>query len=384
MAVSVVAKTSNAEAFLAQLGVTSIINAGGTNTRHAGTIPRAECMAAMQDMCGVFVRMDEYMPAVGQAIADLIGVPAAAITSGATGGLVLQAAAAMTRNDLERAARLPDATGMPNELLIQRKQRFSYDKMYRLPGAKLVEVGRPDGCTAAEVEAAITANTAGLIDVQSPFKAHNGVPLPELATLGQKYNIPVLCDAASMLPPRANLKKFFDLGADLVVFSGGKGIRGPQSSGIVLGKKEWVEAAHINNAPFANVARSQKVSREEAAGLLAALKAFLAEDEAAETANYRLMSQHVVDRIQGIPGVSARVMHDYDHHYPQAVITLTHEWRGPNRDEIHARLLAGSPRIYLSALEPGNILAIDPINLQPGEVEIVADTLRAALLAAIK
>lgn len=372
---------ADASAILGRLGVTPIINAGGSNTKHSGTRPRPECLDAMLAMAEVFVQLDEFLLAAGRAIADLVGVEAATITSGAAGGLVLQAAAALTRDDPERIARLPDADGSPNELIIQRGQRFAYDRLYRLPGARLVEAGSETSCTPEEVEAAITPRTAGIIDVQSPFKDEGMVPLSRLAEIAHRHGLPVLCDGASMLPPRGNLTAYVDAGADTVSFSGGKGIRGPQSTGLLLGKREWVEAARLNNAPNATVGRAQKVSKEEIAGLLAALEAFLAEDEAAETARYRAEMAALVEELAGVPGIRAFVAHDRNHPIPQAVVYFTEAWRGPAGPEIQRRLMAGSPRIYISTLGRADV-TVDPLNLQPGEREIVAKRLRETLMEA--
>ena len=192
----------------------------------------------------------------------------------------------------------------------------------------------------------------------------------------------MLCDAASRLPPRANLTKFLDEGADLVSFSGGKAVRGPQSTGILLGTKDWVEWARLNNAPNATVGRAMKVSREEIVGLVAAVEAFVAVDEAAEMAAYREQMQMVVDRIADIPGLRAVVEHNFDHVLPHAVAYLTPAWRGPSRETIHARLLAGTPRIYVSIFGVSDEIYVDPLNIQPGELEIVAQRFEEELRTA--
>ncbi len=387
MDTSVLPASQSGRTIVERLGITPIINAGGPNTKHSGTRPRPECLAAMLAAADTFVQMDELLLAAGRAIAEAIGVEAATITSGASGGLVLQAAAALTapggQVDPALIRRLPETDGRPNALLIQRAQRFSYDRLYMVPGARLVEVGRPEGCTAAEIEAAITQRTAGIIDVQSAFKRRGAVPLPELAEIGRRHGLPVLCDAASMLPPRGNLTRFVREGADLVSFSGGKGIRGPQSTGLLLGRAEWVEAARLNNAPNPTIARGQKVSKEEIAGLLAAVEVFLAEDEAAETARYRAAMAELAEGLRGIPGIAVTVEHDLDDHpYPQAEIAFTREWRGPGAPEVQRRLMAGRPRVYVSTLNPAGTITIDPMNLQPGQLEIVIARLREELTAA--
>ncbi len=336
----------------------------------------------MLAMAEVFVRIEELMISAGRELAQMVGAEAATITSGASGGLVVQAAAAMAKDDADAISSLPDTSGMPNELIIQRSHRFIYDHLYLAPGARFVEVGDASGCTPEELEAAITKQTAGVIHLESPFKNRGNVPLPHLSEIAHRHGLPVLCDAASMLPPRANLTKFLDEGADLVSFSGGKGIRGPQSTGILLGTEEWVEYARLNNAPYPNIARGQKVSKEEIAGLLAAVKAFVGEDEQAETVRYRRQMQMVVDQVAEVPGIQADVQHNYDHYIPHAVIRFTPAWRGPSSKEIMSRLIDGSPRIYVSGYGPEDAIWVDPLNIQEGELEIVAERLRKTLVDA--
>jgi L-seryl-tRNA(Ser) seleniumtransferase len=273
---------------------------------------------------------------------------------------------------------------MPNELVIQRGHRFIYDHLYLGPGSRFVEVGRSTDCTIDEIEAAIAPNTAGLIHLESPFKSELGVPLTELADLAHSHNLPVLADCASMLPPRENLTMFTSQGADLVSFSGGKAVRGPQSTGFLIGKPEWIEYARLNNAPNPGVTRAQKVSKEEIAGLLAALEAFVGIDEDSETKNYRTQMTFILDQISEISGLSAEIKHNYDHYIPHAVVTFGENWRGPSYSEIAERMKAGSPRIFAAVDYRANPdrMWIDPLNLQDGEVEIVAEQFRKVLVEA--
>lgn len=366
------------------LGVTPLINAGGPNTKHSGSRPRPEAIEAMEAMSEVFVDIDELLLAAGERIAELTGNEAATLTSGASGGLVVQAAAAMAKGDPERISQLPITEGIPNELIIQRGHRFIYDHLYLAPGSRFVEVGRPTGCTLDEIEAAIGPNTAGIIHLESPFKSELGVALTDLADLAHSRDLPVLADCASMLPPRVNLTKFTQQGADLVSFSGGKAVRGPQSTGFLVGKPEWIEYARLNNAPNPGVTRAQKVSKEEIAGLLAALEAFTAIDEDAETKACRDQMNFIVDQIAEIPGISAEVLHNYDHYIPHAVVKFTENWNGPTYGEIAERMKSGNPRIYAAIDYRPNPdrMWIDPLNLQDGEVEIVAEQLRNILISA--
>lgn len=376
-------ESARSRTFADEFGIEPIINAGGPNTMHSGSRPRPEALKAMEEMAGVFVRIDELLISAGKRIAKTLGVEAATVTSGASGGLVLQAAAAITRGDPEIIGRLPDTEGLANELVIQKSQRFVYDRLYLTPGAKFKEAGTHEGCSAEQLEEAISDRTAGVIFLVSSFKDRGAVPLETVIEIAHSHDLPVLVDAASMLPPRANLRRFTDAGADLVTFSGGKGIRGPQSTGLLLGKAEWVEYARLNNAPYPGIARSMKVSKEEIAGLVAALDAFLKVDEAEETRRYRRQVESVVDQVAEVPGVHAEVLHNHDHYIPHAVIKLTDGWRGPDCHEIARRLMANSPRVYVASGFGGeNSIWVDPLNIQDGELEIVAERVREELIAA--
>lgn len=375
---------SNAYAVLESLGVAPIINAGGPVTRFSGTRPRPEAMQAMVAMAEPFVELNELIIAAGQRIADMIGVPAATITSGASGGLVLQTAAAMARDNDDIIERLPIVDhGVPNELIIQHNHRFGYDHLYLTPGARFVEVGDKDGCAPDDVIAAINDKTAAIIHLESPYSNENVLPLETLVNIAHTHGLPLMCDAASRLPPRENLTKFVEAGADLVSFSGGKGIRGPQATGILLGSEEWVEYARLNNAPRATVARAQKVSKESIAGLLTALEAFLATDEAEENRRYNRMMQKIVDQVVEIPGVDAEVVHDYDHYIPHAVLRLNDDWRGPSKEVIGERMLESPDRVMILSFFPfTDEFWVDPLNLTDEESDIVADKLRRTLLDA--
>jgi uncharacterized pyridoxal phosphate-dependent enzyme len=370
---------------LDRLGVTPLIAAGGPNTMHSGTRPRPEVLEAMVKMTEQFVRLDEFIIAAGKEIADMIGVPAATITSGASGGLVLQAAAAIARDDPKAIAQLPITDGLANELIIQRGHRFGYDHLYLVPGSKFVEVGTPESCTREEMIEAIGPKTAGIIHLESADRDGRFVLLEDTIEIAHSHDLPLLLDAASSLPPRENLTKFVNMGVDLVSFSGGKAVRSIQSTGMLLGNPKWVEYARLNNAPNSTVARAQKVSKEEIAGLLTAVKSFLAVDEEEEMANYRRDMQVIVDQVAEVPGVTASVLHEPGAFYrlPHAVIEFTESWKGPDSTAMGHAFLAGNPRIYLrfghSFL---NGIAIDPLNIQPGELAIVAETVRATLVKA--
>ena len=374
---------SSGEKILEDLGVTPLINAAGPVTRFSGTRPRPETVEAMNAMSHPFVEMHELLLAAGARLAEMIGVPAATITSGASGGLVIQTAAAMAKDDPDLIFQLPITDGVPTELIIQKNHRFGYDHLYLTPGARFVEVGDENGCTAEEVENAISDKTAAIIHLESPYSGENVLPIETLVDIAHTNGLPLMCDAASRLPPRANLTKFVEAGADLVSFSGGKGMRGPQGTGLILGSEEWVEYARLNNAPNATVARAQKVSKEEIAGILAAVDVFVNEDEDAENERYRRQMQMIVDQVIEIPGVDAEVVHDYNHYIPHAVLRLNDQWRGPSKMVIGERMMEAPDRVViLSFIESIPDFWVDPLNLEGDDINIVADKLRRVLIEA--
>lgn len=369
-----------------KFGVKPIIHGAGTTTRYSGSWLRPEVLEAMREASQVLVNIDELNEAAGEAIAHMIGAEAAFVTAGAAAGLVLQAAACIAGDDPAKIIRLPETTGMKHELIIQRIHRFTYDQAFRQAGGVLVEVGLGRRTMPFELEAAITDKTAAVVYLQSPFTSPPGVlSLEELCQIAHRHGVPVIVDAASMLPPRQNLRKYLQQGADLVNFSGGKGIRGPQSTGILVGRKDLIRAAALNASPNQGVGRPSKTSKEEIVGLVIALELFLAEDEAAEIRRYRDVCQWIVDALSDIAGIRAVVEHDgVNRIIPHAVIYFEPSWRGPSGHDIRDALVKGDPHIYIQqGTQQGGYfdeIAVDPINLRPGDEEIIATRLCEELM----
>lgn len=368
-----------------KLGVTPIIHGAGTTTRYGGSLMRPETIEAMREASQAFVNIDELNEAAGAAIAHRLGAEAALVTGGAAAGLVLQAAACMTGDDAAKVARLPDTTGMKNEFIIQRVHRFQYDQAFRLAGGVLVDIGLGRRTLPYELENAITDRTAAVVYLYSPFTNPPGLlPFETICEIAHQRGVPVIVDAASMLPPRQNLFKHLRLGADIVNFSGGKGIRGPQSTGILAGRKDLIRAAALNHSPNAGVGRPAKTSKEEIVGLVTALELFLAEDEDAEMNRYREVCTHIVDAVHDLPGLRAVVEQDpLNRILPHAVIYFEPSWQGPSGQAVRDALASGTPHIYVQqGTQQGGYfdeIAVDPINLQPGDEDIIATRLREEL-----
>src|SRR6185436_12420 len=296
--------------FYASLGVKRRINAAGTLTRLGGALMHDEVVAAMVAAARASVDIGELQSAASRAIAKITGAEAGIVTSGAAAALTLAAAASMARWDIAKMAALPQSEGFANEILLPRTQRTAYAQALRASGARLVDIGHNDrgtgagvrGLEAWEIEAAFTPRTAAFAFSATP---QNVQDLPVVVEICKSKDIPVIVDAAAQLPPKSNLKKFFELGVDLVAFSGGKAIRGPQASGILAGRRDLVGAALVQQLdmdvppatwtapdlidvkamkgiPHHGLGRGFKAGKEEIAGLLVALERFAsADDEAA-------------------------------------------------------------------------------------------------------
>ncbi len=369
------------EAVYQRLGIARIINAAGSITRLGGTRTRPETLELMAQAARVMVNIDDLNRAAGQEVARLTGAEAGFICSGAAGGLLLQAAACIAGNDPVKMRQLPDTTGLKNEIVIHTMHRFPYDQAYRAAGARMVEFGDYLYAHPWQLEGAINERTAAVAYLCSPFSSNKVMPLERVCEIAHAHDVPVIVDAASMLPPRENLYRFLRAGADMVVYSGGKGVRGPQGSGILVGRADLIEAAATQASPAQFLGRGMKVAKEEVIGLVASLAAFVEEDEAAEMAAYRALVQQVVDALVEIPGLQVTLEHDkINYLIPHAVIRFSDEWRGPTRDSIARSMEQGNPQVYLHQLGGPQELAVDPLNLTESETEIVIRRLREELI----
>ena len=364
------------------LGVKRIITASGSTTAYGGSKLRPEVLDAMNRASGMMANIDELNRAASRVIADATGAEAGFVSSGAAGGLVLQAAAVIAGADPAMMSRLPDASGMKNEIIIHRCHRFPYDQCYTSVGATLVEVGDGRRCQEWQLEAAFTERTAAVAYLFSPFISRRAVPFPRVCEIAHARGVPVIVDAASYMPPRANLRRFIAEGADMVIYSGGKAVRGPQGTGILCGRADLIDAAFANASPHQFIGRGMKVAKEEIVGLCAALQIFANEDEDAETQRYRAMAQQVVDALAEIPGLRVTLEHDdYNYLIPHAVINFTKRWQGPSRDAVYQAMIDGDPPIYLHDIFNPDDLAVDPFNLDAEELSIVIRRLSETLLA---
>jgi len=368
-----------------RLGVKPVIHGSGTTTRYGGSRLRPEALEAMREASTTLVNLDELNEAAGAAIARMLGAEAAFVSAGASAGLILQAAACIAGADPAKITRLPDTRGMKNEIVIQRAHRFAYDQAYRVAGGVLVDIGLARRTQPFELDDAITDRTAAVAYLVSPFTSPPGVlTLEQVVAIAHKRNVPVIVDAASMLPPRENLTRFLRQGADLVSYSGGKGIRGPQSTGILAGRRDLIRAVALNASPNQALGRAAKTSKEEICGLVVALECFLAEDEKAEMKRYHDVCTTIAEGLADIPGLRTVVEQDgVNRVLPHAVIYFTPEWVGPSGHAVQVALAQGEPHLYVQqgGHQGGYFdeIAVDPFNLQPGDEQIIVKRLREEL-----
>lgn len=364
----------------AELGIRRVVNGNATLTVLGGSILAPGVAEAMADAGRWFVDLRALQAAVGAEIARLTGNEACYVPSGAAAGLTLVTAACMAGEDAALRERLPATAGMRSEIIVHRHTRVGYDFAVRMTGATLVEIGGPGGTSAAELEAALTPRTAAFFYFPRGLEERGELPLEEAVAICRPRGIRVIVDAAAQLPPRSNLWSFTRRGADAAIFSGGKALRGPQSTGLVLGREELIRACAFHGAPNAFIGRGMKVGKEELCGLLAAVRWYLAQDEAAELAWYEEAVRRVIAAVEGLPGVSAsRVWpSEAGQPVPRARVELEPGRARRTRAELQERLRAGNPVVDL-ADGPGESVLVNPQTLDEADLEHVAARLREEL-----
>ena len=355
------------------LNVQPHVPAHGYGTNSGGCRMPDEVIAAMQEANEYFVHIDELNVAAGRRAAEVVRAEAALITSGATGALLLGTAACLTGNDTEKMQALPHPTWNKREVIIQKTQRYPYDHGMRAAGATLVEVENRD-----QLLNAIGENTAmifGLPEHEVMFEyTPDTVHMPDLIEIGKNAGIPVMIDAASLLPPAANLSLYNELGADLVAVSGGKGVEGPQSTGILSGRADLIEAARIQASPNVYIGRGMKIGKEEIIGLIAALNRYERLNHAGVRSGWKTKADYVAGQLQDIPGFEAVVV-DQDEKAPYVRIGWDEQVIPITLAEARQALGRRSERrVVWSGIFGGN--RIQTNSMRDGEEVLVASYLR--------
>lgn len=360
------------------LGVEKIINAVDTYTIIGGSLMPDEVMEAMVEASKHFVNIDELHDKASARIAHLTKNEAAFITNGAAAGLALSTAACMTGNNLSKIEQLPNVDGLKNEVVIHRSQRNGYDQAIRQVGVELIEFGYVDKTFPWQLEGAITENTACIIYFAATSLAQGALPLEEVIAIGKKHNIPVIVDAAAQLPPVENLWKYVEMGADLVLFSGGKTLRGPQSTGLIVGRKDLVHYCRLNSSPNHSIGRSMKIGKEEIMGLVAAIERYVNLDHDAEIKRMENIITYIANELQH-PAITVKRIFPgpVGQTYPRA--GLYFDDSSMPAGEVHRALEEGSPSIITGYNESENKLIINPLNLIESEVNVIIEKIKKIL-----
>ena len=360
-----------------ELGLTTVINAQGTMTYLGGSLPRPEVAAVMALAGEHFVPIVELEVAAGKRISELLKLPAdydAMVTCGAAAGMQSGLAGILTGNNPQFIAQLPDLTGMKSEVIIQKSHRNPFDHQLRSTGAKLVEVESRD-----DVKKAVNPQTA-MMHFSNFANAAGQIKVEEWLKLAHENSVPAFIDAAADTPPVSNLWEYAKMGYDLIAFSGGKAIRGPQCAGLLIGKKQFIANAMLNNSPHEDtLGRSQKVGKEEIVGMVKALECFLAEDHAALSKEWWRRLDSVSAEITRVPGVTTSFhVPDIANHVPHMGIFWDPRKISLAPRDAASALRKGNASIVVGSSESG--LQICSFMLKPGEEKIIA----AALLQLFK
>jgi len=396
----------------ARLRLTRIINATGTVTRLGASPIDAEVVAAMAAAAQCSLDIAELQGRACEIIAQCTGAEAGIVTSGAMAGLLVGSAACIAGLDPVKMARLPDTDGMRNEFIVPRSHRNSYDHGVRAAGARLIEVGLADRLTACgvrdteawEIESAIGERTAGILYLA---RADSRPHLAEVVRVAHAARIPVLVDAAAELPPMQNLRRFIEAGADLVVFSGGKGLGGPSASGILCGRRHLVASAllqqldldylyedwqppaqlidkqGLRGVPRHGIGRPCKVGKEQIVGLLTALSRFTRDDDAARSARCAVIAAALVDALSRVPALRVRTVADLAHGgMPLVEILIAPGPNQPTASQIAARLRAATPSVHVDSTNADNgTLILVPTCLRIDDATVIGAAFAAALNA---
>src|SRR4051812_6424285 len=360
-----------------ELGVNTVINCQGTMTMLGGSILRPELEAVMAMGGRHFVSIPELEVAAGKRIAEMLKLPdgySALVTSGAAAAMQSGLAGILTGDNENFIRQIPDLTGMKSEVIIQKSHRNPFDHQLRNTGIKLIEIETRD-----QLRQAVSDRTA-MMHFSNFANAAGQIKVDEWIKLGKQYNVPCMNDAAADTPPVSHLWDYANMGYDLITISGGKAMRGPQCAGLLIGRKDLVAYALLNNSPHEDtLGRSQKVGKEEILGMVKALELYLREDHDALSREWQGRLDRISIELTKIPGVSTSFFTpDIANHVPHMQISW--DSRVPLEPQQVSKMLRTSkPSIVMGGGEGRPGLAMCSFMLQPGEDKIVADQLSRIL-----
>lgn len=376
--------------YFEKLGVTPFINAAGTYTILSASTMPPQVQAAVALAAKKPVHLMELHKAAGEYLAKRLRCEAALVTSGAASGIKLATAACVTRGNDSAIVNIPtDMAGLKNEVLVQKAHRYDYDHALRDCGVSLIDVE-----TLEEYENAFTERTV----MTQFFNAAEGgkISREDWVRVAHKHGVPCFNDAAADVPPISNLWNYTQMGFDLVTFSGGKGLRGPQCTGLLLGRKDLIDAAVLNNSPYSNtVGRGMKVAKEEIIGLVAAVDWFLEQDDASLEAEFRKRAERIAAPLKSIPSVETKIfIPPVANHVPHLLVTYDKSRVKIDAADVMKKMREGKPRIELNPSTGGgpasvglpggdNVIVVGVWMLEPGEDRIVAARLKEVLQSAV-
>ncbi len=370
------AAASSAKSVYEAIGVKHVINATGTMTTLGGSLMPPEVVAAWVEASKHFVDLFELHNQVGERIARLVGVEAALVTTGAAGAMLLGSAAVVTRGDRERIKRLPDTSGMKNEVLMQKAHHTCYDNQLTNVGVKLIEVE-----SRADVQRAINPRTA-LMFFLNLAETDGSLRLAEWIELARQHQLPVLLDAAADVPPVQRLSQYNRMGCDLVAFSGGKALLGPNDTGLLLGRKDLIEAAKLNTNPYCGtIGRMMKVSKEDMIALLAAVERYVRTDHKAEWAEWERRLDVVEQALRNVPTLRCdRMVPPIANSVPHLLLSWDERRLELTREQLTRQLADGDPPIRIGRVRGTGAagVLISVFMLQKGEEQLLANRLRAS------
>ena len=354
-----------------ELGVPTVINAEGTMTMLGGSLGRPEVEAIMSQAAKHFVSIPALEAAAGKRISQMLKLPqgyTALVTSGAAGAIQSGLAGILTGDNDSFIKQLPDLTGMKSEVIIQKSHRNPFDHQLRGTGVKLIEIETRD-----QLRRAVNERTA-MMHFTNFANAAGQIKVDEWVNLAKELKLPCMNDAAADTPPLSHLWDYANMGYDLITFSGGKAMRGPQCAGLLIGREDLVHYALLNNSPFEDtLGRGQKVGKEEIIGMIKALELYLAEDHDALAREWQQRLNTVSTQITKIPGVStAFFTPDLANHVPHMQITWDTKI-SLTAQQASQILRAGTPSIAIGGGEGRPGLAMSSFMLQPGEEQIIAE-----------
>ncbi|MDB5077485.1 MAG: hypothetical protein JWO42_3664 [Chloroflexi bacterium] len=377
MGASAVDTVASGTSIYDSLGVRTFINAAGSYTRLGGSRMPRVVIDAMRDAALHFVEIDELQVRVGTRIAALTHNEACYVSCGAAASLFVATAACMAGTNPALARQLPDPRGMPTRVVTYRAHRNPYDYAVRTLPVELVEIGFPNEVIPAaewELPHALTEGTAAVLYTVGGWTSPGALPLEQVIEMAHRAGVPVIVDAAAQLPPRENLWRFTGMGADLVIFSGGKDLCGPQSSGLILGRRDLIEACALVGAPHHGIGRPLKVGKEELVGLCAAVEWYMGRDEDART---RWAEQLVAQLAMRLSGPEIQVERRFPNEAGQLVARAHVRFTDPDGAARGARavalLQAGQPSIEVGASEVAGGFYVNPMTVEQDEVDVLLD-----------